>query len=155
MSQPPDPYGDPEQPQQLGPYGSYGGPGGYGPPGPYGPPGQHGPYGPPGPGGGRPPGLSNKAKFWIGFALGIPALVVAGVLTSIPSTLLVASGAGSGANGVLQVVVGVVELVGLALLVGFPRTRWWGLGLLAGIATALIVFAGVCAVLFAVLLSSS
>ena len=134
MSQPPGPYGGPP-----------------GPPGQFGPPDQFGPFGP---GGGRPPGTSNKAKFWIGFALGIPVLVVLGVLTSIPSTLLVASGGGSRANVVLQVGTGVVELVGLALLIGFPRTRWWGIGLLAGIATALIVFAGVCAVLLVVILGS-
>ena len=109
------------------------------------------PYGLP-PGGPPPPrtGLSNAAKFWLGALIAIPAVPVAGFVLSLPSTLAAAAGL-DGVTGVLSLVAGLLELAGLVALIAFPRTRWWGLGLLAGIALLAILAAGACVVLLVAL----
>lgn len=95
-------------------------------PSPYGGP-PHPPSGPGGaPGPGRPGGMSNRAKFWLGFLLAVPAMVVGAVLTSLPSFALGSLGADPAVGGVAGMVVGLAELGGLVALVAVPRTRWWG-----------------------------
>jgi hypothetical protein len=124
MSQqpPPPPYGGPPQ----SPYG--------GPPGPYQPP--------------EPtPGMSNKAKFWIGVLLTIPAILVGSLIT----------GAGSAAvdavNGDPAIGAAVSSLLGLLIFAAYiaaiviPRTRWFALGILAGTAVLFILAAGACVAL--------
>ena len=107
------------------------------------------------PGPGRPGGMSNRAKFWSGFFLAIPAMVVGAVLTSLPSFALGSLGADPAVGGVVGLVVGLAELAGLVALIVVPRTRWWGIGLLAGIAASFIVLAGACVVLLVALSNAS
>ena len=122
------------------------------PPPPYaGPPAGGPPAVPPG---GRA-GRSNRAKFWFGFLLALPAMAVGAFVTSLPSWALVSLGVDPSVGAVLGLLIGVAELGGLVALVAVPRTRWWGIGLLAGIATAFIVLAGACVVLLVALSNAS
>ncbi|KQT91093.1 hypothetical protein ASG49_12200 [Marmoricola sp. Leaf446] len=123
------------------------------PPPPYaGPP--HGPPGPPGPAG--RPGPSNKAKFWIGFALAGPLMFVLAFLTSIPSAVLSEiSSLDPAFGGVAQLAIVVLELVGLVAALVVERTRWWAIGFVAGAATVLIVLAGACVVILVALVGAS
>ncbi len=153
---PPSPYAGPpgSGPPGAGPPG--GGPPGSGPPGggpPGGPP--YPPYGPPH--GGpppTPPGMSNKAKFWLGFVLSVPALLLAAFVSNLPSIIIDAAGGDSSVTGSLSFLLFLLMGVGVLVMLFFERTRWWGLGLIAGIAVTLIVLAGACVVILAVLLGA-
>lgn len=115
------------------------------PPGPPpGPPGPPAPYGAPPPPGPRP-GLSNKALFWIGVAVGVfgaPALAI-GLLVLLASV----SGSSGGPNTALQVLVVLAPVALLAAALVARRTRWVALGALAGGAVVLIVLGGACVAL--------
>ncbi|ROR92126.1 hypothetical protein [Nocardioides aurantiacus] len=114
------------------------------------------PPGSPPPGHPGRPGLSNKARFWIGFALAAPLMFVLAFLTSIPSAVLSAlPSVDPAVGGVAQLAVGVLELVGLVAALVVERTRWWAIGFLAGAATVLIVLAGACVVILVAVLGSS
>lgn len=142
MSQqpPPPPHGEP--PGSYPPYG--------GPPGPY-PPGSS----PPGHGGQPGSGLSNRAKFWIGAVLALPATFVSVFASGVVGTIVVDGlGAGPQAGTIASSIVGLGLLAGLVTLIVLPRTRWVGVGLLAGAAVGLILLAGVC-VVFLVALTRS
>jgi len=124
MSQqpPPPPYGGPPQ----SPYG--------GPPGPYQPP--------------EPaPGMSNKAKFWIGVVLTIPAIIAGSVITGVGSAAV------NAVNGDPAIGAAVSSLLGLLIFAAYiaaiviPKTRWFALGILAGTAVLLILAAGACVAL--------
>ena len=98
-------------------------------------------------------GLSHKAQFWIGFGLAVPVVVLLTVLLGALGAGLEALGAPTGGGlGLVSVVL--LTSVGVVVMLFFERTRWWAIGLLAGLATALIVAAGACVVLIAVISSS-
>jgi hypothetical protein len=119
MSQQPPPYGGPP-----GPY----------PPAPY----DHGqPH----------DGLSNKAKFWIGVALTIPTLILAGIVSGAASAATEGVGGDASAGAAVAGVVGLLELGVFVAAVIIEKTRWFALGILAGTAILLILAAGACVVL--------
>ncbi len=123
--QPPPPYGGPPSP----PYG--------GPPGPY----------PQGPGEAPRDGMSKKAKFWVGVALTIPVIVISGILSGGGSAVAEGLGGDPSAGAAIA---GVISLLLFALFVAalvVEKTRWFAIGILAGTATLLILFAGACIVL--------
>ena len=124
MSQqpPPPPYGGPPQT----PYG--------GPPGPY----QQ-----PGPGS----GMSNKAKFWIGVLLTIPAIIVGSAITGAGSAAVNAVNGDPAIGATVSSVLGLLVLAGYIALIVIPKTRWFALGILAGTAVLLILAAGACVAL--------
>lgn len=131
MSEPPAP--PPHQPPHQPPPG---------PPSPWG--------GPPQPPSGRGP--SHKAQFWIGFLLAVPLVIGVTVVMGLVGAGLDAAGLSTGGGvGVFSVVP--LTFVGLVVMLVFERTRWWAIGLLAGLATALIVAAGACVVLIAAISS--
>jgi hypothetical protein len=92
--------------------------------------------------------MSNKAKFWIGVVLALPALVVSAVLVGMVSSISGPNG-DSTLGGVLSMVVAASLLVGYVALIVLPRTRWVALGMLAGSAILLILAAGACVALLA------
>ncbi|KRE62801.1 hypothetical protein [Nostocoides sp. Soil756] len=90
-----------------------------------------------------PSSLSRKARFWIGFAVGVPAVpaLLVGLLVGVSAL----SGSGSGSTStVVSVAAGVlvVALVVAGLVV--RATRWLTLGALAGGALVVIVLGGAC-----------
>jgi hypothetical protein len=118
------------------------------PPPPYGgPPGSYPPAPYPSQGPGRPGGMSNKAKFWIGVALSIPALIVAGIVTGAGSALADGLGAGSDASAIVSSFLGLLLFVGFIASLVIEKTRWFAIGILAGLAVLLILAAGACIVL--------
>jgi hypothetical protein len=133
MSQqpPPPPYGGPPQP----PYG--------GPPGPY-------PQQQPGSGS----GMSNKAKFWIGVALTIPALIVGSVITGSGSAAVDAMNGDPAVGATVSSILGLLVLAAYIAMIVFPRTRWVALGILAGTAVLFILAAGACVALIVAYSSS-
>ena len=147
MSQqpPPSPYGGPPV---DGPNDGPGNGPPNGPPGSYPPP---YPYQDPG----RPPqGMSNKAKFWIGAALALPAMVVAGIITGAGSAVADGLGADPQVGAVVSSILGLLLLVGFIAAIVVDRTRWFALGMLAGAAVLFILAAGACVVLLVAFVSS-
>jgi hypothetical protein len=132
MSQhpPPPPYGGPPVP----PYG--------GPPGPY-------PQAQP------PSGMSNKAKFWIGVALTIPFIIVSGLISGAASAVIEGVSGDPSAGAAAAGIISLLLLAGFIAALVFERTRWFALGILAGTAILLILFAGACIVLIIGLSQSS
>ena len=117
------------------------------PPPPYGGPPQS-PYGgPPGPPPEPAPGMSNKAKFWIGVLLTIPAIVVGSAITGVGSAAV------NAVNGDPAIGAAVSSLLGLMIFAAYiaaiviPKTRWFALGILAGTAVLFILAAGACVAL--------
>ena len=139
MSQPPSPYGGPPEP----PGPPYGGPPYGGPPGPY-PPQQPG----------RPSGMSNKAKFWIGVVLALPVLVLAGIISGAASAVVDGISGDSNAAAAVAFVVGLGELAALVAAIVFAPTRWFAIGVIAGVAVLFVLAAGACVVLIVGLSSS-
>ena len=112
------------------------------PPPPSGPPGPPGPWSGPPPGA-RPPGLSNTARFWIGFPVGL----VVGPVAVIGLFLVLVGLASTATSGESVALFSVVGLVVLGLLVAglvVRVTRWFVLGAVAGFAVAAIVLGGAC-----------
>jgi hypothetical protein len=113
------------------------------PPPPYGgPPGQP-PYGQP-PYSQPPSGMSNKAKFWLGVVLALPAIVIGPVIVGVAVNLGQVVSSDGPLSGILGGVASLALLVGFIALVVVSRTRWIGLGMLAGIAILFVVAAGAC-----------
>lgn len=149
QGQPHQPYGPPQGPPcgQPPPYGQPPPPGYGGPP-----PGQF--PGPPGPGWGYPPppppsGRSNKAKFWIGAGLSIPAFIALGFVAGAIQG--VASSFGRTSGDLTGVVIALLGITALVLGLVFDKTRWYTVGALAAIGALLILTAGACIVLVAAL----
>jgi hypothetical protein len=101
------------------------------------------------PPGGREPGSgrSNKATFWIGVALAIPALIVSGIVTSAGAALVDSVGGDPALGATLSTVLGLLVLAGFIAMVVHSRTRWLALGIMAGTAVLFILFAGACVAL--------
>ncbi len=124
MSQqpPPPPYGGPPQ----SPYG--------GPTGPYQPPEPR-------------PGMSNKAKFWIGVLLTIPAIIVGSVITGAGSALVDAVNGDPAIGAAVSSLLGLLIFAAYIAAIVIPKTRWFALGILAGTAVLFILAAGACVAL--------
>jgi hypothetical protein len=106
----------------------------YPPPSPYGgPPGQ-----PP------PSGMSNKAKFWIGVVLALPAIFAGPALVAVAVNLGQVISADGPLSGILGGLASILLLAGFIALVVIERTRWVALGILAGIAALFVIAAGAC-----------
>lgn len=106
------------------------------------------PYPPQGVSPGQPRGtMSNKAKFWIGVALALPTLVVAGLVAGAGSALADGLGADPQTGGIVSGLIGLLLLAGFIASIVLPRTRWFALGVLAGVAVLFILAAGACVVL--------
>jgi hypothetical protein len=110
----------------------------------------HSPYGPAygGPPG-QPPskGMSNKAKFWIGVVVALPAIIVAGIISGAVSAVVEGVGGDPALGAAVAGVVGLGLFAGFIVLVVFEGTRWVALGMLAGTAILFILAAGACVVL--------
>jgi len=104
------------------------------------------PTGPPPP---QPSGLSNKAKFWIGVALAIPAMFGSGVLLGLADAVLDGTTPTSDADAAVSGLVSLLLLAGFITAIVVEKTRWIAIGMLAGGAAALILAAGACLVLLA------
>lgn len=93
--------------------------------------------------------LSNVARFWIGVALSLPALFLAGLLVSLPTVV------GNKLNlpSELGGLAGVGMSFGLLVtgIVGLVResTRFIVVGILAGLAILFVLAAGACIALLA------
>lgn len=89
-------------------------------------------------------GLSNVAKFWIGVALCVPALILAAVLGSLPTVV------GNRVN--LPPELSAIATFGMSVgllatgIVGLVRgsTRFIVVGMLAGLAILFVLAAGAC-----------
>jgi hypothetical protein len=104
------------------------------------------PYGLP-PGQPPPEQPSNKGRFWLGVVLAIPAIILGPVLIGAAASLGDAVASGSALPGLLGGLVALLLLVGFIALVVIDRTRWIGLGMLAGFAGLFILGAGACVAL--------
>jgi len=118
-----------------------------GPPNPYGP----GQYPPPE---GQRPGMSNKSAFWIGVVLALPALFVVSLVLGVGAAVGEGLVGDPAVGGVISALLGVGLLAGLVTAIVVPKTRWFALGVLAGAAILLIVAAGACVVLLIALTQS-
>jgi hypothetical protein len=98
--------------------------------------------------------MSNKAKFWIGVALALPVVIVAGIISGAASALVDGISGSSDAGAAVAFVVGLGELAALVAAIVFARTRWFALGVIAGVAVLLILAAGACVVLIVAVTSS-
>jgi len=91
--------------------------------------------------------MSNKAKFWIGVLLTIPAIISASVITGGGSAAV------NAVNGDPAIGAAVSSLLGLLIFAAYiaaiviPKTRWFALGVLAGTAVLSILAAGACVAL--------
>ena len=96
-------------------------------------------------------GMSNKAKFWVGVLLALPAValasVVLGAAIGLISTVLGDYEVATALSGVLSLAM----LGGFVALVVIEKTRWFAIGMLAGIAILAIVAAGACVALLVAL----
>ena len=122
--QPPPPYGGPPST----PYG--------GPPGPY-------PQQQPDP----DAGMSKKAKFWIGVVLTIPVIIIWGVLSGGGSAVTEGVGGDPSAGAAVAAVISLLLFALFIAALVVEKTRWFAIGVLAGTAVLLILFAGACIVL--------
>lgn len=114
------------------------------PPSPYGQP----PYG-------RPPsGMSNKAKFWIGVAVSLPAMAAAGSLIAVGTALADGVGGSSDLANYVSAALTLALFAGFITAMVLERTRWIAIGMLAGAAIAFILAAGACVVLLAAVSNS-
>jgi hypothetical protein len=94
-----------------------------------------------------PSGMSNTAKFWIGVLLAIPAVVIGSVLVGIVSGIGSAVDSSGTAAGLLGGLVGLLELAAVVVALVLPKTRWFAIGAIAGIAVLTVLAAGACVVL--------
>ena len=91
--------------------------------------------------------MSNKARFWIGVALSLPALIVAGIISGGGSAVAEGLGADPQAGAIVSSILGLLLFAGFIASIVFERTRWFALGILAGAAILFILAAGACIVL--------
>lgn len=114
---------------------------------------QQPPQSPYGPAYGGPPGepprkgTSNKAKFWIGVVVALPAIVVASIISGAGAAVVDAVGGDPAVGAAVSGAIALVLLAGFVTLVVLERTRWIALGILAGTAIVVILAAGACVAL--------
>jgi uncharacterized membrane protein len=98
--------------------------------------------------------MSNKAKFWIGVALALPVLILSGIISGAASAVVDGISSDSNAAAAVAFVVGLGELAAVVAAVVFARTRWFAIGVIAGVAVLFVLAAGACVVLIIGLTSS-
>jgi hypothetical protein len=98
--------------------------------------------------------MSNKAKFWIGVALSIPALILGGIVTGLGTGVAGGLGADSEASAIISSVLGLGLLAALVVAIVLEKTRWFAIGIVAGSAVLFILLAGACIVLLVALSKS-
>jgi hypothetical protein len=98
--------------------------------------------------------MSNKAKFWIGVLLALPAVIVAGMVLGAGAALASAIDPGSGLVGSVQLLLSVLLLAGYVAMIVVEKTRWFAIGMLAGGALLAILAAGACIVLLVAITNS-
>ena len=69
--------------------------------------------------------MSNKAKFWIGVVLALPALVLAGIISGAASAVVDGISGDSNAAAAVAFVVGLGELAALVAAIVLAPTRWF------------------------------
>jgi hypothetical protein len=99
-------------------------------------------------------GMSNKAKFWIGAVLALPALFLGGVVLAVTEALTSEIDQGGGLTGIVQLMLTALMFVGYVTLIVLEKTRWVALGMLAGAAILFILAAGACVVLLIAITNS-
>jgi hypothetical protein len=95
-------------------------------------------------------GLSNTAKFWIGFVLALPALVVGMVVSGVAGSVGGSIDPVRGSD-VLSTVAGLGMLAGLVAAIVVPRSRFLALGILTGGVILTVLLLGAFALLLAAL----
>jgi len=98
--------------------------------------------------------LSNKAKFWIGVVLAVPVLVLAGIVSGAASAVVDGVSGDSNAAASVAFVVGLGELAAVVAAIVFAPTRWFAIGVIAGLAVLFVLAAGACVVLIVGLTNS-
>jgi hypothetical protein len=88
--------------------------------------------------------MSNKAKFWLGVALALPALIVGPLIVGAAVNIGQVISADGPLSGILGGGASLALLIAFIGLIVVDRTRWIGLGMLAGIAVLFVVAAGAC-----------
>ena len=95
----------------------------------------------------QPSGMSNTAKFWIGVLLALPVVLVGGILVGIVSGIGSALDDTGTASGILGSLAGFGELIAVVVTLVLDKTRWFALGVIAGVAVLTVLAAGACVVL--------
>ncbi len=91
--------------------------------------------------------MSNKAKFWLGVALALPALILAGIISGAGTAVVDGLGGDPSVGAFVSGVIALALLVGLVLMIVLERTRYLALGMLAGTAILFVLVAGACVAL--------
>ena len=99
--------------------------------------------------------MSNKAKFWIGVLLAIPAIVLGSVISGAGSAVVDAVNGDPAVGAAVSGVLGLLILAAFIAAIVIPRTRWFALGILAGTAVLFILAAGACVALIVAYSNSS
>ena len=101
------------------------------------------------------PGMTNRAKFWIGFVLSLPANFIASMVVGAGGAVGTAVAGDDGAvGGVISGILGLALLAALVAGIVVEKTRRFALGLLAGTAV-MAVLAAIAIVLFLIALTES
>jgi hypothetical protein len=98
--------------------------------------------------------MSNKAAFWIGAALALPAIILASLIVGAGAAVGEGLAGDPAVGGVISGILGLGLLAGLVAAIAVEKTRWFALGVVAGTAILLIVAAGACVVLLVALTQS-
>jgi hypothetical protein len=98
--------------------------------------------------------MSNKAAFWIGAVLALPAIFLASLIVGAGSAVGEGVTNSPTVGGVISGVLGLGLLAGLVTAIVMPKTRWFALGAVAGMSILLILAAGACVVLLVALTQS-
>jgi hypothetical protein len=93
--------------------------------------------------------MSNTAKFWIGALLALPVVVLGSILIGVAGGIGSALDDSGTASGILSSVAAIADLAAVAFALILSRTRWFAVGVIAGIAILTVLAAGACVVLLA------
>jgi hypothetical protein len=93
--------------------------------------------------------MSGRAKFWLGAALAIPAVIAAVTLFATATTVATSLTEDTTTQGAVAIACLVVLLGCWVALVVVERTRMVALGILAGTAIVTVVLGGACVALIA------
>jgi len=89
----------------------------------------------------------NKAKFWIGVLLTIPAIIVSSVITGAGTAAVDAVNGDPAIGAAVSSLLGLLILAAYIAMIVIPKTRWFALGILAGTAVLFVLAAGACVAL--------